>query len=72
MKDRVRLPYTNAVIHEVQRYKPVHNENFPREVTRDTVFRGHTIPKVQCLTGFSEGSVGGYGRKVLYGSPVVS
>ncbi|XP_025067438.1 cytochrome P450 2C50-like isoform X2 [Alligator sinensis] len=45
MEDRVRLPYTNAVIHEVQRYQPIHNENFPREMTRDTVFRGHTIPK---------------------------
>uniref|UniRef100_A0A7M4EL06 Cytochrome P450 2C5-like n=1 Tax=Crocodylus porosus TaxID=8502 RepID=A0A7M4EL06_CROPO len=45
MEDRVKLPYTNAVIHEVQRYQPVHNENFPREVTRDTVFWGYTIPK---------------------------
>ncbi|KFV48285.1 Cytochrome P450 2C1, partial [Gavia stellata] len=44
-EDRLRMPYTNAVIHELQRFQKTRIENFPRMTTQDVVFRGHTIPK---------------------------
>lgn len=45
-QDKLRMPYTNAVIHELQRLHKSRIENFPRMMTQDIVFRGHTIPKV--------------------------
>ena len=45
-EDKLRMPYTNAVIHEMQRFHKSRTENFPRMTTQDVVFRGHTIPKV--------------------------
>ncbi|XP_074016486.1 cytochrome P450 2C5-like [Numenius arquata] len=45
MEDKLRMPYTNAVIHELQRIHKTRIENFPRMTTQDVVFRGHTIPK---------------------------
>ncbi|OPJ76346.1 cytochrome P450 2C5 [Patagioenas fasciata monilis] len=45
MEDKLRMPYTNAVIHELQRLHKSHIENFPRMMTQDIVFRGYTIPK---------------------------
>ncbi|CAM5097376.1 unnamed protein product [Natator depressus] len=45
MEDRVRMPYTNAVIHEMQRSQSGQMENFPRAVTRRIEFRGYTIPQ---------------------------
>ncbi|KAM9119127.1 cytochrome P450 2B4-like [Pangshura tecta] len=45
IEDQVRMPYTNAVIHELQRSQKVQSENFPRAVTRSTEFRGYTIPQ---------------------------
>nr|XP_009933374.1 PREDICTED: cytochrome P450 2C5-like [Opisthocomus hoazin] len=44
-EDKLRMPYTNAVIHEMQRFHKSRTENFPRMTTQDVVFRGHTIPK---------------------------
>uniref|UniRef100_A0A663EGI4 Uncharacterized protein n=1 Tax=Aquila chrysaetos chrysaetos TaxID=223781 RepID=A0A663EGI4_AQUCH len=44
-EDKLRMPYTNAVIHELQRFRKTHKENFPRMTTQDVVFRGHAIPK---------------------------
>ncbi|KAM6376697.1 cytochrome P450 2C5-like [Pluvialis apricaria] len=44
-EDKMRMPYTNAVIHELQRFHKTRIENFPRMTTQDVVFRGHTIPK---------------------------
>lgn len=46
MEDRLRMPYTNAVIHELQRIPRASIESFPRMTTQDVEFRGHTIPKV--------------------------
>ncbi|KFV95012.1 Cytochrome P450 2C5, partial [Eurypyga helias] len=45
MEDKLRMPYTNAVIHELQRFHKIRTENFPRMTTQDVVFRGHPIPK---------------------------
>ncbi|KFZ65675.1 Cytochrome P450 2C20, partial [Podiceps cristatus] len=44
-EDKLRMPYTNAVIHELQRFHKARIENFPRMTTQDIVFRGHAIPK---------------------------
>ncbi|XP_006901013.1 PREDICTED: cytochrome P450 2F2-like [Elephantulus edwardii] len=43
--DRAHLPYTNAVLHEIQRFISVLPLGLPRALTRDTHLRGHFLPK---------------------------
>ncbi|XP_025032976.1 cytochrome P450 2C38-like, partial [Python bivittatus] len=45
MEDRLKMPFTNAVVHEVQRYQKGSLETFPRATTCDTKFHGYNIPK---------------------------
>ncbi|XP_042305981.1 cytochrome P450 2C20-like isoform X3 [Sceloporus undulatus] len=45
MEDRMRMPFTNAVVHEVQRHMRLNPENFSRCTTCCTEFRGFTIPQ---------------------------
>ncbi|XP_013361683.1 PREDICTED: cytochrome P450 2C23-like [Chinchilla lanigera] len=45
MKDKMKLPYTEAVLHEIQRYITLFPSNLPHAVTRDTKFRQYVIPK---------------------------
>ncbi|XP_047018768.2 cytochrome P450 2C14-like [Ictalurus punctatus] len=46
LEDRKSLPFTHAVIHEVQRYIDLVPLNFPYYTTHQITFRGYTIPKV--------------------------
>ncbi|XP_007445348.1 cytochrome P450 2W1-like, partial [Python bivittatus] len=44
-QDHKKLPYTNAVLHEMQRIKYVLLFGVPRQSTKDVKMRGYHIPK---------------------------
>ena len=46
MADQARMPYTNAVIHEVQRFADIGPLNLPRITSRDIEVQNFLIPKV--------------------------
>ncbi|NXM62697.1 CP2CK protein, partial [Illadopsis cleaveri] len=43
--DRTQLPYTDAVVHEIQRFISLAPLALPHTVTKDTSFRDYVIPK---------------------------
>ncbi|XP_074075209.1 cytochrome P450 2F2-like [Macrotis lagotis] len=45
LEDRENLPYTNAVVHEIQRLISILPMGLPRAITHDTHFRGYFLPK---------------------------
>uniref|UniRef100_A0A4W2H3U1 unspecific monooxygenase n=1 Tax=Bos indicus x Bos taurus TaxID=30522 RepID=A0A4W2H3U1_BOBOX len=45
MQDKSHMPYTDAVVHEIQRYIDLVPTNLPHAVTCDIKFRNYLIPK---------------------------
>lgn len=46
VEDRKSLPFTDAVLHEIQRYLDMVPFSLPHYALYDISFRGYTIPKV--------------------------
>lgn len=52
MEDRANLPYTDAVIHEIQRIGNIAPLGVPHVTNRDVELGGYSVPKVIAQTNF--------------------
>jgi hypothetical protein len=49
MQDRSQMPYTDAMVHEIQRYINLIPNNVPHAAIRNIRFRNFVIPKVHLV-----------------------
>lgn len=57
LEDRKNLPYTNAVIHEIQRLANIVPMAIPHKTARDVTLHGYFIKEVEFLHLFQEEKV---------------
>ncbi|XP_051581253.1 cytochrome P450 2J2-like isoform X2 [Myxocyprinus asiaticus] len=50
LADKINMPYTHAVIHEIQRFGNAVPLGFPKQATKDTTIGGYFIPKGTSVT----------------------
>uniref|UniRef100_A0A8D0BS46 unspecific monooxygenase n=1 Tax=Salvator merianae TaxID=96440 RepID=A0A8D0BS46_SALMN len=53
MADRGQMPYTDAIVHEIQRFIALIPMSLPHAVVKDTKFREYIIPKLIPFPGLS-------------------